>query len=107
MGLAMRFFPLFLALLFLLAGLGFGALNPDDVSLDFYHWQWPVPLGMALIGAALLGALAAGLLLWASVIWPLRRRLIAVQRMARNAPVGATTPAVASSPLGPVTQTTP
>lgn len=95
MGLAMRFFPLFLALLFLLAGLGFGALNPDDVSLDFYHWQWPVPLGMALIGAALLGALLAGVLLWVSVVWPLQRRVLALQRMMRD------TPAADSATLAP------
>lgn len=81
----MRFFPLFMAVSFLLAGLGFGALNPDEVSLDLYHWQLRLPLGMSLIGAALLGAAVAGGLLWLGVIWPLQRRLTGYRRAAFKA----------------------
>ena len=76
----MRFIPLILALLFLLAGIAFGALNPVDVTLDFYRCQLVLPLGVALIGFGLVGALAAGILLWLTVIWPQRRRIAALMR---------------------------
>ncbi len=76
----MRVIPLILALLFLLAGIVFGALNPGDVTLDFYRCQLVLPLGVALIGFGLAGALVAGALLWLTVIWPQRRRIAALKR---------------------------
>lgn len=76
----MRFIPLVLALLFLLAGIAFGALNSADVTLDFYRCQLVLPLGVALIGFGLAGAVAAGTLLWLTVIWPQRRRIAALRR---------------------------
>lgn len=81
----MRFIPLILALLFLLAGIAFGALNSQDVTLDFYRCQIALPLGVALIGFGLCGALAAGSLLWLTVIWPQRRRIAALKRQASQA----------------------
>jgi|LSQX01.2.fsa_nt_gb uncharacterized integral membrane protein len=78
----MRPVSLILALLFLLAGIAFGAFNSADVALDFYWCQLTLPLGVALLGACLIGALAAGLLLWLTVIWPQRRRLRALLRSA-------------------------
>lgn len=90
----MRFIPLILALLFLLAGIAFGALNPDDVTLDFYRCQLVLPLGVALIGFGLGGALVAGTLLWLTVIWPQRRRIAALKRQANQA---STTTLAASS----------
>ncbi|MCX7555371.1 LapA family protein [Xanthomonadaceae bacterium JHOS43] len=76
----MRVVPLILALLFLLAGIAFGALNPGDVTLDFHRCQLVLPLGVALIAFGLAGALTAGLLLWLTVIWPQRRRIAALSR---------------------------
>lgn len=76
----MRFIPLVLGLLFLLFGILFGALNADQVALDFYWFRLTLPLGVALIGFALIGAMAAGLLLWLTVIWPQRRRIAALAR---------------------------
>lgn len=76
----MRFIPLILALLFLLAGIAFGALNSQDVTLDFYRCQITLPLGVALIGFGLFGAISAGVLLWLTVIWPQRRRIAALKR---------------------------
>ena len=89
----MRLVSLILALLFLVAGIAFGALNASDVVLDFHSWQLTLPLGVALIGFALCGALVAGLLLWATVIWPQRRRIAALARAAATAPVRASEPA--------------
>lgn len=64
-------------------GVAFGALNPQQVPLDFGVWRIPaVPVGLSLLTAALLGALAAGLVLELTVIWPLRRRL---RRLAASA----------------------
>ena len=90
----MRFIPLILALLFLLAGIAFGALNPDDVTLDFYRCQLVLPLGVALIGFGLAGALTAGTLLWLTVIWPQRRRIAALRR---QPPQATTLPAAPES----------
>ncbi len=80
----MRILPLLLGAAFLLAGILFGAINPSDVTLDFYRWQLELPLGVALIGACLCGALAAGLVLWLTVVWPQRRRLRAMERDRRG-----------------------
>lgn len=90
----MRPVSLILALLFLLAGIAFGAFNPADVVLDFYWCQLTLPLGVALLGACLLGALAAGLLLWLTVIWPQRRRLRA---LVRSAGAGSSAPVTPST----------
>ena len=90
----MRLFSLILAVLFLLAGIVFGALNPGDVTLDFYRCQLVLPLGVALIGFGLAGVLAAGVLLWLTVIWPQRRRIAALKRRDMQA---GTTPALAES----------
>ena len=90
----MRLFSLILAVLVLLAGIAFGALNPGDVTLDFYRWQCVVPLGVALIGFTLGGALAAGVLLWLTVIWPQRRRIAALNRRVP----GVSEPSASSTP---------
>ena len=76
----MRILFLLLALLFLAAGIVFGALNPAPVTVDFYWLQAPVSLGFALLAAALLGAVLAGMVLLTSVIWPLRARLRRARR---------------------------
>ena len=80
----MRLIPLVLGLLFLLSGILFGALNADQVALDFYWFHLTLPLGVALIGFALIGAMAAGLLLWLTVIWPQRRRISVLARRERQ-----------------------
>lgn len=92
----MRVVPLILAILFLLAGIAFGALNPADVTLDFYRCQLVLPLGVALLAFGLAGALGAGGLLWLTVIWPQRRRIAQLKR--REAQLAAASIASESSP---------
>lgn len=86
----MRIVFLLLALLFLAAGVIFGALNPMPVTVDFYWWQVPLSLGFALLVAGLAGAALAGLVLSVSVIWPLRARLRRVRRQQSGAESSAT-----------------
>ncbi|MBB5208508.1 lipopolysaccharide assembly protein LapA domain-containing protein [Chiayiivirga flava] len=90
----MRIVFLLLAFVFLAAGVVFGALNPEPVTVDFYWVQLPVSAGFALLLAALAGAVLAGLVLTVSVIWPLRARL---RRLQRRSPAFAIDPAVVPS----------
>jgi uncharacterized integral membrane protein len=85
----MRVVFFLLALLFLLAGILFGALNAAEVGLDFHWFSLTLPLGVALLGFALLGAMLAGLVLGLTVIWPQRRR---IARLARREHAGDAVP---------------
>lgn len=85
----MRLASLLLALLFLVFGFLFGALNADGVTLDFYRFQFQAPLGVALLGFAMVGAVLAGLTLWLGVIWPQRRKITRLGRQL-TAPAPAT-----------------
>lgn len=71
----MRWFHLLLAVLVVVLGLAFGALNDGDLRVDLYVVQFSLSAGAALLAAALCGALLAGVCLGLAVIWPLRRRL--------------------------------
>jgi uncharacterized integral membrane protein len=72
----MRLIKALLALLFVVVGVLFGALNRTPVTIDlgFYSIQ-NAYLGTSLLLAVLVGALLAGSVLVAGVIWPLRHRL--------------------------------
>lgn len=72
----MRLIKALLALLFVVAGVFFGALNrtPVQIDLGFYSIQ-NAYLGTSLLLAVLVGALLAGGVLVAGVIWPLRHRM--------------------------------
>ena len=72
----MRLIKALLALLFVVFGVLFGALNRDPVSIDLGLWQvQALSLGTSLLLAVLAGAVLAGFVLTASVIWPLRHRM--------------------------------
>jgi len=72
----MRLIKALLALLFVVFGVLFGALNRDPVSIDLGLWQvQSLSLGTSLLLAVLVGAVLAGFVLIASVVWPLRHRL--------------------------------
>ena len=88
----MRLLFYILAVMALLAGILFGALNADAAHVDLYFVQFDLMLGVALLLAMLAGALLAWLLLSLGVIWPLRRRLARERRESRRA--------VASSVVG-------
>jgi lipopolysaccharide assembly protein A len=68
----MRFLFFTLCVVVLLAGLLFGALNPQPVSVDLYLIAFDLRLGVALLIAVLVGALIGGLC--AATAMTLRRR---------------------------------
>lgn len=68
------------ALLFVIAGMLFGALNSDELSLDFYAFQLSLPKGAALLAAVLFGWAIGGFVLWLAVVVPLKRRLAQQRR---------------------------
>lgn len=69
-----------LAVLCLIAGLLFGALNPTPLDIELYFTRLELSAGVALLGSALLGALLGGVVVGVSVAWPLRRRLTRLAR---------------------------
>lgn len=68
-----RWFLLVLVLVAALAGLAFGILNPDPVSLDLVFIQFEISLGAAVAGFLGIGVLI-GLLL-ATILFALPGRL--------------------------------
>lgn len=82
----MRLTKAFLALLFVLLGVLFSALNRDPVRIDLGFASVDTFLGAALLLAVLAGAVLAGLVLLAGVVWPMRRRLRAERRDASPPP---------------------
>jgi lipopolysaccharide assembly protein A len=90
----MRLIQGLIAVIFILAGVLFSALNPTSVVLDFYVYSWQSSLGVALLSALLAGTLLGGILVAATVIWPLKARLRKLQRQ-QNAQ--ASTPTNASA----------
>ncbi|KAA2285985.1 lipopolysaccharide assembly protein LapA domain-containing protein [Arenimonas fontis] len=70
----MRLIKALLALLFVLLGVLFSALNRDPVQVDLGFAAVDTYLGAALLFALLVGAVLAGLVLLAGVVWPRRRR---------------------------------
>ncbi len=71
----MRVLRLLVACLFLAAGALLGALNPQQVTIDFGPASVHAGLGASLIVAMLVGVAACGSLLTAAVIVPMRLRL--------------------------------
>jgi lipopolysaccharide assembly protein A len=65
----------FIALVFILLGILFAALNRDAVVLDLGFLVIESRLGLLLLATFLLGFLIGGVLLMASMVWPLRRQL--------------------------------
>ena len=91
-------FPVF-ALLVLVAGALFGALNPAPVLIDLYLARFELSSGIALLLACLLGALLGGLAMALGVVLPLQRRL---RRMERNLPPPAAVTAPSNDATEPV-----
>ncbi len=76
----MRVLWTLVALLFVLAGALFGALNSEAVHLDFYLGQLDLPKGAALLAAVLAGWIIGGFVVWLAVVMPLKRRLARLRR---------------------------
>ena len=71
----MRLIKALLALLFIVFGVLFGALNRQAVRIELGFMGIDGTVGTVLLLAVLAGALLAGLVLTAGVIWPLRLQL--------------------------------
>lgn len=71
----MRLVFLFFALIFVAAGILFGALNPQPARVDFYWFAFEGSLGALLLIFALIGAGFGGAALLVGVVWPLQGRL--------------------------------
>jgi uncharacterized integral membrane protein len=71
----MRLLQLLIALLFVVAGVLVGALNPQSMNLDFYYRHVEVGVGVGILSAVLAGALLGGFAVTIGVVWPLQRRL--------------------------------
>ena len=71
----MRLIKALFALLFVVLGVLFGALNQTPVRIELGFLSFDATLGTTLLMALLAGAVLAGLVLTIGVIWPLRLRL--------------------------------
>ncbi|HEY8011126.1 MAG TPA: lipopolysaccharide assembly protein LapA domain-containing protein [Rudaea sp.] len=71
----MRFAMILLVFVFAAFGALFGALNSENVVLDFYYAEVHLPKGAALLAALLLGWLLGGLLVYIGLVLRLRRRV--------------------------------
>lgn len=92
----MRVLQVLIAILFIVLGMAFSALNADPVVVDLYVDRFTMSLGVIVLLAMLLGAVLGGLAVLAGVVWPLRREL-------RRARVRGAEPAAATQdPLLPV-----
>lgn len=82
----MRFIRFLIAFACLAVGAIVGALNIQAVHIDFGVVTVPATLGVALILALLAGVVVGGLAVTASLVLPLRRRLMRAERE-RTGPV--------------------
>jgi uncharacterized integral membrane protein len=96
----MRLVFLLLAILAVVLGIVFGALNGHEVELDFHYRTLTLPLGVALLWFAFLGAVAAGALLWIGVIFPQGRRIAVLRRQLVEAATSSSSAADATPAAG-------
>lgn len=64
-----------LAVLFVVAWVGFGASNALALTVDCQLFQMHAGLGVTALCAALVAVVPGGLAASVGVVWPLRRRL--------------------------------
>jgi lipopolysaccharide assembly protein A len=76
----MRFGLILLTLLFAVLGAVFGALNSENIALDFYFGVIHAPKGALLLCALLLGWLVGGLVVYVGLVLRLRRRVRGLTR---------------------------
>jgi uncharacterized integral membrane protein len=93
----MRLIKSLFGLLLFFIGVVFGALNRQQVQIDFWFRSVEARLGSVLLMALLAGALLGGLVVTVAVVWPLRRRLNKAAPAATTID-GAEMPSESSSP---------
>lgn len=89
----MRLLFLLICLVFVAAGILFGALNPSPARVDFYWFDFNASLGALLLLAAFIGAVGGGVAVWVGKVWPLQRSLRRARREQARAPATPATPA--------------
>lgn len=80
----MRVIHALMVLVFILVGASFAALNTAPATIDFYFYQLSANSGFIVLVAMLVGALLGAIAVIAGGVWPLRRRLKALQRSAAS-----------------------
>lgn len=70
----MQLFKSLMALLFVVVGVFFGALNRQPVRLDFLFTTLDAPLGLLVLATLLAGAFVGGVVVTLFVVWPDRRK---------------------------------
>lgn len=93
----MRLLSTLVVLLCIGAGIVFGALNQDLITIDLWFASVRTAVGVSLLLTLLLGALLGGIVIAASVVWPLRRRM---NRLRRE--LSASVPASTAAGIEPV-----
>lgn len=82
----MRVIRFLIAVVCLAIGAVLGALNRQAVSIDVGFGHIASNLGIVMLACLLVGVLVGGMAISASVVWPLRRRLVNAQKQGRAAP---------------------
>ncbi|QSX77738.1 lipopolysaccharide assembly protein LapA domain-containing protein [Agrilutibacter solisilvae] len=77
----MRVIRLLVAFAFIALGAIVGALNRQEIAIDFGAIHLTTSLGVALLVALLVGVILGGTAIAASVVLPLRRQLARLQRV--------------------------
>ncbi|KAF1006471.1 MAG: Lipopolysaccharide assembly protein A [Luteibacter sp.] len=70
----MRLIAIIFLLLFIAAGIVFGALNADLVPFDFGFARGSVPKGAAMLVALLVGWILGGITAWLGTSWANQRK---------------------------------
>ncbi|MDP1696251.1 MAG: LapA family protein [Xanthomonadaceae bacterium] len=76
----MRVIHALMVLVFILVGASFAALNTAPITVDFYFNQLSANSGFMVLFAMLAGAVLGAIAVIVGGVWPLRRRLKALQR---------------------------
>ena len=71
----MRVIRMLIAFAFIALGATVGALNRQEIAIDFGAFHLSTTLGIAMLVALLAGVVLGGLAITASVVLPLRRQL--------------------------------
>ncbi|HEY6893337.1 MAG TPA: LapA family protein [Rhodanobacteraceae bacterium] len=81
----MRLALVIIAILFVVFGAVFGALNAERIVLDLYFWQPSVPKGALILSAVIVGWLVGGLVAWLAPRPRIHRELRETRRQLREA----------------------
>lgn len=85
----MRLFLIIMALLFVVVGALFGALNGEHIVLDFYFARVDAAKGAIVLCALLAGWIVGGVVVYLGMVPMLRRRLRAMSRQLPQQPAAA------------------